>query len=146
MAATDYQVSRFPLGIAEMPVKNTSGTAFALGSQGQGPLVKLDTANLMSGTQAAVGVVLTAAVTDIPLGVVIEDIPAGGYGRVQLLGCAWCIAQAAITAGVLVGPGGTTSGDVIAYTAGDPYIGQALTAAATAGDPILVHLMPRGAT
>ena len=26
MAATDYQVSRFPLGIAEMPVKNTSGT------------------------------------------------------------------------------------------------------------------------
>ena len=145
MAATDFQLPRFPLGISELPVKNTSGSAMNLGSQGQGLLVKLDTSNPLSATQPRICVVLTAAVTDIPLGVTIPDIPVAGQGNIQLEGLVWCTAAAAITIGVLVGPSGSTSGDVIAYTSTDPYIGQALTAAVNAGDPILVRLMPRGA-
>lgn len=146
MAATDFQLPRFPLGIAEVPALNKSGAAMNLGSQGQGLLVKLDTTNPLSSTITGICVVLTTAVTDIPLGVTIQDIPNGGQGNVQVLGLVWCTAAGAITIGVLVGPSGATNGNVIAYTAGDPYIGQALTAAVNAGDPILVHLMPRGAT
>jgi len=136
MAATDFIYSRFNgAGGFDRSVKNTTGSAMV-----PGQTVKLDTANPVSGTQGAPGVVLTAAVADFPYGVVVENIPAGGYGRVQLEGEAICIAQAAIAVGAIVGAGAGVAGDVIAYTAANPSLGQAMTAAANAADPVLVRM------
>jgi hypothetical protein len=137
MAATDFQTARIPLGVQEFPVKNTDAVAMVTGQ-----VVKLDTAHLMSASQGQVGVLLCTVVTDRPLGIVIEAIPVNGQGRMQIVGAAWAIAAAAITAGSVVGASGATAGDVIAYTATDPYIGVALTAAVNAADPVLVLIQP----
>ena len=137
MAATDFQNARYPLGVSEFPVKNTDITAMVAGM-----VVKLDTVHLMSASQGQVGVLICTAVTDRPLGIVIEAIPVNGQGRLQVAGAAWAIAAAAITAGAVVGASGATAGDVIAYTATDPYVGVALTAAVNAADPILVLIQP----
>jgi hypothetical protein len=146
MALTDYQWARYPIDGADISVKNTTAsTAMTVGAENQGICVKLDATNyIASGTspQPIMGVVLTAAVTDIPFGIVFEDIGVGYTGGCQILGVAVATAQAAITVAAIVGPGGSTSGDVIAYTATDPYLGQCCNQPATAGDPAFVHLMP----
>ena len=142
MAATDFIWGRYPIEGADISVKNTSASAMNIGTSEQGSLVKLDGSNLISGTQPIIGVVLTAAVTDVPFGLMFEDTPAGFTGGCQIAGIGIATCQAAVTAAAIVGPGGSTSGDVIAYTATDPYLGQALNTTTTAGDPLLVHIMP----
>jgi hypothetical protein len=136
MAATDFVTPRFPIQGADIPVKNTSGGALAAGA-----LVKIDTSNPVSATQPQIGVVACSAVTDFPLGFLIEALAANAVGRVQIEGIAQGIALGAITAGAIVGPS-ATAGQITTYTATDPAIGQALTAAANAADPILVRIAP----
>jgi hypothetical protein len=142
MSATDFQNARFNFQLPDFPVKNTTGSAMPSGTT-----VKMDASNVLSGTQQAVGVVPTAAITDVPFGIAVEAIPAGGYGRVQTIEgtAAWAIALGAVTAGAMVG-GSATSGQVTTYTAGDPVLGQALTAAVSAADPILVKIAIKGLT
>ena len=135
MAATDFVWTRIPVPGEEPSVKNTSGTAMTAGQ-----CVKLDTANPLSGTQPVPGVVLTSAVTDVPFGILIDNIPAGGYGRCARSGQIQAIAAGAIAAGAQVGPSAATSGDVTTYTAGDPSLGQALNVTANAGDPVVIAL------
>lgn len=137
MAATDFLYARLPLNVAEWLVKNTSGAAMVTGQ-----LVKVDTANPMSATQPVVGVVLTSAATDMPFGFIIENIPAGGIGRCQVADGSGVsgIAAGAIAVGAIVGASAATPGDVTTATAADPSIGQALTAAVNAGDPVLIQI------
>jgi hypothetical protein len=136
MAATDFITARQPLGTQEWTVKNTDATAFL-----SGHCVKLDTTNVVSATQGAPGVLRTTGITDMPFGVCIEAIPVGAYGRVQTVDGTgvWAIALGAITAGVVVGPS-ATAGKVTAYTATDPSLGTALTAAVNASDPVFVKI------
>ena len=137
MAATDFQDGRIPLGVQDFPVINTSGATLSVGM-----IVKLDTAHLMGATQGGVGVTVCTAVTDRPLGVVIQKMLAGAQGTIQVVGAAWAIAAGAITAGAIVGASGATNGDVTTYTATDPYLGVALTTSVNAADPILVLIQP----
>jgi hypothetical protein len=135
MSATDFIWGGLPIFGADWTVKNTSGTAMT-----SGQTVKLDASNPLSAAQPAPGVVLTAAVTDYPLGVLIENIPVASYGRCRVEGGAVAIAAGAISAGAIVGPSGAISGDVTTYTAGDPSLGQALSVALNAADPIAVRI------
>lgn len=135
---TDFVTANKTLNIPPQPVKNTGNVAMTVGQ-----LTKLDTSNLVSGSQPQVGVKLTSAVTDEPYGVVGCNIPVGGYGYVygvegQEL---WMIADSAgtIAAGAIVGPSGATAGAITAYTAGDPSCGQSLTAGVNAADAVLVR-------
>jgi hypothetical protein len=138
MSATDFLYPRFPIQGADIPVKNTSGTAWTVGQ-----LLKMDSANVVSATQPQIGAIITAAVTDIPFGFAIEATPASGQGRCQIAGIMYGLGVAAgVTAGATVGPSGSVSGQIVAYTATDPYAGQALTAGVSAADPVLVHIMP----
>lgn len=137
MSATDFAYPRQPFAGSERAVKNTDAVALTVGM-----LVKLDTGNPMSATQDAPGVVRTAAVADYPYGFVIENIPVGGYGRVQRGGECQGIAAGAIAVGAIVGASAATAGDVTTYTAANPSAGQALTAAANAGDPIAIAFDP----
>lgn len=136
MAATDFLNARIPLGVAEWSVKNTSGATLVSGAT-----VKLDAANPLSATQPEVGVIGTSAVGDMPFGVLVEAIPAGGIGRCQVSGGSgvWAIALGAISAGAVVG-GSATLGQITTYTAANPSLGIALTAAVNAADTILVKL------
>ena len=139
MAATDFVWGRYPIQGADVPVKNTSGSAMTAGQ-----LVKLDTTagNLLGGGGTAIPVVLTSAVTDFPLGILVENIASNAIGRCQIEGIAVGIAAGAITAGNMVGPSGATNGDVTAYTATDPAIGQALNTTTTLADPVLIRIAP----
>jgi len=133
MAANDYKYATTPIG-TDIPCKNTeASTALAAGN-----VVKLDATNVLSGTQANIGVLQGAATTDYPVGVAMEAAAAGKQLRVRCEGIAQVVAGAAITAGALVMP--TTAGKVITQTAAKPQLGQALTAAAADGDRILVLL------
>lgn len=138
MAATDFICGNYTLGIPKLAVKNTSASV----AIPAGYLVKLDTSNLLGASQGAIGVILTAAVTDFGLGFAAEAIPAGGYGGIYCVDgmAVWGVAQAAITVNSIVGPGGTTAGTLIAYTATDFSIGISLTTATTALDPVLVMI------
>lgn len=135
MSATDFVYPRQPFHGSERAVKNTDTVPLTIGM-----LVKLDTGNPMSGTQPVPGAVRTSAVADYPYGFVIENIPVGGYGRVQRGGETQAIAAGAVAVGAIVGPSAATAGDVTTYTAASPSAGQALTAAANAGDPIAVAI------
>lgn len=146
MAATDFLNARHNLQLPDFPVKNTGGTALAFGT-----VVKIDASNLLSGTQPQIGVIATAALTDVPFGVVIDtSIAAGGQGRVQVLDgtAVWCFVDAAgnITGGQQVMPSSTVSGAVRPYVAaaGNSSVGQALTSTAASADPVLVKLHMRG--
>lgn len=137
MAASDFNYPTYPISGADIPYKNTSGAAITAGQ-----LLKLDTGNLLSGSQQQVGCVLTSAVADFPLGFAVDNTPANGQGRVRLEGVTVGIAAGAISAGAIVGASAATAGDVTTYTAANPAIGQALTAAASLADPILVRIAP----
>lgn len=134
--ATDFVNARSPLGIADLGVKNTSGSPIT-----SGMTLKFDTANPMGANQGAPGVTPTVAVADVPDGVAIENIPVGGYGRMQTADgtLVTCIALGAISVGATVGPS-TTAGQITTYTAANPSLGKAVTAAVNAADPIQVLL------
>ena len=135
----DFLWPRFPVGgLMDVPFKNTtSSTSFT-----PGQLVKLDTSNPLSATQQAAGMVLTAAVTDVPDGVVVQDTAASAYGTIQIGGLASVIVDAAgaITAGTILGPSGTVNGAVVTYTAGDPVVGKAWSTSVNTADFILARL------
>lgn len=132
MAQNDFDWASTPLPW-DLPVKNYSTVtdipAFTV--------VKLDTGNLVSGTNESVGISICAT-GDYPLGVTIEDIAPGKQGRVRNLGIVPVTADTAITAGVTVRAG--FSGDVTTRSAGNNQLGQALGTAAALGDVILVQL------
>ena len=142
MAASDYLYPRFPLGGSEIPVKNTtgSGTAIAFAA-----CVKIDSTNVVSGTQPQIGVVACTAVTDFPFGLMIEKVADAAFGRCQIAGIAEGLGVAAgVSAGALVGASGSVAGCVVAATTSDPALGQALTAGVSALDPVLIRIAPYG--
>jgi hypothetical protein len=65
-AATDLFNARFNLQIPYLPIKNTSGSPLTAGM-----VVKLDTSNPVTAANPIISVVPTAALTDVPLGVVV---------------------------------------------------------------------------
>lgn len=103
--------------------------------------VKIDTANVLSGTNESIGVVL-AGTADRPFGITVDDGPAGKQMRVRTQGLIPCIADTAISAGALLGPGysGDGIGRVTNQASTNPIIGQAITAAGALGDTILLQL------
>lgn len=134
MAATDFIWARNPLPAGQdISCYNAGGSAIAAKL-----CVKLDTGNLMGAAQGAPAVVVTAATTDFPFGVTAEQLPATGYGRVQIGGLAVVQATGAITAGQVVMP--AAAGQVSTQTAGKPQLGQALNTTASAADPCLVAI------
>jgi Uncharacterized conserved protein (DUF2190) len=136
MAATDFVWGRTPIQGADVPYLNTSGAAIAAGTA-----LKLDTGNPISATQPQIGMIPTTAITDFVDGFAVENVPIGGQGRVQIEGIAVGIASAAIAIGAVVGAS-ATAGKVVAYTATDPSIGKAWSAAANANDPVLIRIAP----
>lgn len=136
MAATDFINARSTLGTSEWAAKNTSGSTIT-----SGMTVKLDAANPMGPNQPAPGVIPTVLVADVVIAVAVENIPAGAYGRFQSIDgtLVTCIALGAIAAGATVGPC-TTAGQVTTYTAANPSLGVALTAAVSAADPVQVMI------
>ena len=140
MAATDYVSGRVTLGIQDLPYYNATGATI-----NKGEALKLDTTNVMSGTQPLWGMTPTTGVTDKCLGFAVQNVPTGQTGTMQVAGVAVAIAAGAITVGSTVGPS-STAGDVTAYTATDPYVGTALTAAVNAADPIFVLINPGAVT
>lgn len=135
MAATDNVIPRLPAGIPEITVKNTSGSNLPAGST-----VKIDPSNPMAAS-LPIGVVGTILVADMPFGVLTQSIAAGAIGNCAVIDgtVVTCIALGAIAAGATVGPC-TTLGQVTTYTAANPSLGIAVTAAANAADPISVML------
>lgn len=146
MAATDLYVGRQPLGVQDWSVFNSSGSAMVSGTT-----VKVDTAHLLSATQGAVGVIPTAANGDEAFGVLIENIPAGAYGRVQVVDGTgvWALSDATgVTAGTQVMPS-ATAGTVTTWTTGPTthtVVGVALTAGVNLNDPVFIKLTIRGTT
>lgn len=139
MAATDFFTGRYPLNVTEWPVKNTSGSAMT-----SGQVVKLDASNVLGATQPEVAVVLTSANNDTPFGILVENIPAGGVGRCQVLGGAVAFGDAtAIAAGAQVMPS-TTAGEVTLWSTGHAVLGVACSTTANAGDPVLVKIEIHG--
>lgn len=135
MAATDFIWARNPLPAGQDISCFNAGTAIAAKL-----CVKLDTGNLMGAAQGAPAVAVTAASTDVPLGVTVEALPASGYGRVQVGGIAIVQAAGAITAGAVVMP--AAAGQVQTQTAAKPQLGQALNTTANAADPcaVIIHI------
>ena len=107
MAANDflYAQTASPFDLA---CKNTDSTDLAAGN-----VVKLDTTNVVSGTQPTIGALQGTAASIAAFGVCIDAIPQGKTGRVRALGpVVQCVASGAITAGVAVAA--STAGKVAA--------------------------------
>ena len=109
-----------------------------------GNVVTLDLTNTVAAQEAAtpgesgIGVIV-AGTTGYPIGVAIDDASLGQQLRVQDHGVIACLASGAITAGSIVTSGAT--GSVATSGLGGSFqLGQALTAAASAGDTILVQI------
>ena len=135
MAANDIILAEIPIQNGELTVKNTDGTyAFT-----PGMAVVLDATNVISGTQGAVGAVRGAA-NGVPLGIVKENIAQQAYGRVACLYTAIFPAVASGAISVNTAVGFDAAGQVRTCPAGQPQAGWALTAAASAGDQILIGL------
>ena len=132
MAATDFLYASNRIE-QELAVKNTDSTDFAFGD-----VVKLDTSNVVSGTQAVVGALQGTAAAQ-PLGVCLEAIPQGKVGRIAPLGpIVRTTASGAISAGAILAA--AASGKVAAQTSGQAQLGMAITAAASNNDPLLAML------
>jgi hypothetical protein len=88
------------------------------------------------------GVVSTAAATDAPIGVLLNDPKEGETAAVAVSGVVKLKASAAIVAGVLVGT--TSTGTAVTLSAGTDttkyILGRAITAAGAAGDIITVAI------
>lgn len=134
MAANDFIYASMPSEL-DMPIKNTDVVAFAAGD-----VVKVDTANPVSGTQGVIGALRGTAAAVNSLGVCMEAIPIGQQGRIRPLGPVVPVtASAAIAAGVLLAP--AASGQVAAQGAAGAQIGLSLTAAAAANDKLLMMMI-----
>jgi predicted RecA/RadA family phage recombinase len=133
MSANDFQYARVPKP-SDQAVINTSASIITAKS-----VVKLDTANPMSGTQTNIGVTLAGS-ADYPLGVAVEDIPVGKAGRMSPGGSGWepVVAASAITIGTVVAA--AAAGQVRTQTSGQPQLGFALGTAAAQGDVIMVKV------
>lgn len=100
-----------------------------------------DPATQLAATPGKVGLaVLEAAANGYPVGVTIDDMPAGAQGRMQIAGFIYCVnsAAGAIVAGAVVVP--DTAGTIKTNPTGHPVLGVAWTAAATTGDLVLVQI------
>ena len=86
------------------------------------------------------GVINTAAITDVPVGILQNAPTSGKTAEVAVSGVGKLKASAAISAGALVGT--TAAGLAVAIVAGTAVtqyvVGQALTAAGASGDIITV--------
>lgn len=133
MAVTDFQWASIPCPY-DLAVKNTeASTTIAAGN-----VVKLDTSNLLSGTQGNFGV-LQGTADAIPFGVAMESIAAGKSGRARPMGpVVQATASGAITAGTSVQA--DSAGKVKTAVTDKAALGVALTTTTTDGDPILVML------
>lgn len=89
-------------------------------------------------------VALTAASTDVCVGVMAEAVADQARGDMAVRGRIWCQASAAIAAGVRVAFG--ASGLLQAAVSGDYVIGTAVDAASANGDIIAVELNIPGST
>lgn len=117
----------------DAPFFNYSGADIPAGS-----VVKIDTTNVPSPTKGA-GVVVTAATTDVPIGIAVDKIPANGAyaAKVRCCGQAVAIANGAVTVGDLLMP--NAAGAVSTQTAGKPQIGVALNSA-TNGQTVVTSI------
>lgn len=88
------------------------------------------------------GVILVAAATDVPIGVLLNDPASGETAAVAVSGIVKLEASAAITAGATIGT--TATGTAITLAAGTDttkyIVGRAITAAGAAGDIITVAI------
>lgn len=133
MAANDFIQATIPMP-GDIACKNTEAST----DLAAGDVVKLDTSNVVSGTQGTFGVLQGTAAAQ-PIGVAIEAITHGKIGRVRPLGAVvWCVASASTAAGLILAA--SSSGKVAAQTSGQTQLGLSLTAAAADGDRILVML------
>lgn len=121
---------------ADLAFKNTGVTTLVAGTP-----VKVDSANAISASNLAsgIGVVGVAADGDGCVGVLLEDVLAGGVGRVRTAGTVVTKADGAVTAGAFVMASATASKFVKTQGAGLPTLGQALSTAAD-GEDVLVLL------
>jgi hypothetical protein len=136
----DFVWPRIPAqGSFDIPFLNTSAAQLT-----PGQIVKLDTAHPLSPTQLAPGMVLSAAVTDVPDGVVVQDTPIGVTGTIQVGGFATVFQDSGgnIAAGALAGPSAAVAGaaTTATATAGDGVVGKAWSAGTATADPIGVRL------
>ena len=140
MALNNVQLAQTPNN-NDQPFFNYGGTDLPVGIA-----IALDSTNIVgaSGSAQGIGVMLAAASGDPVIGVTMETIPAGGYGRVRALGpiCAMT-ADGAITAGTYVDASAVASkkGFAKAHAAGKATIGIALNPASADGDLVLVMLV-----
>lgn len=133
MAANDFVLAYQPNLTGCVAVKNTDGT----NDLNAGDLVKLDTANPLSATNPFICVVRANATTDTPAFAMLDNCPRTKTARMAVPGpIIRVVAGAAITMAVPVMA--TTSGQVIAQTAGLAQCGYAFTPAAALGDQILM--------
>lgn len=99
---------------------------------------------LVKGGGAGVDTIaLTAADTDVPVGVTREDIVDGANGDLAIRGQVRVIASGAISADVKLAP--DANGKVKAAASGDTVVGTSKDAATADGDIILAELNVVGA-
>jgi len=136
MALWTIQLSTAP-GLLDFPFMNNTGSDIAAGLA-----VVVDSTNALSSSNTVdgVSVKLPAADGALGVGVTMEVIKAGNFGRVRTGGQAAGTASGAITAGAAVMVESAT-GKIKASGAGNAQIGIALTTAAD-GDPVLVQIVP----
>lgn len=129
------QITSIPITGGDVPYKNYGLVDIAAGAG-----VLFDGTNEGTFTDAA-GIVLPTAAGGVAktAGVTVERIPAGGTGRVRMLGGAVCVANATLNPGDLVQIDDTAAhmGEVKAAAATNETLGKCLSAA-VAGDPVLV--------
>lgn len=132
------QLGGLPITNGDIPFKNYGATAIPAGYG-----VLLDGTNKGDATNPP-GVVLPTAAGGVAktIGVTQEAIPAGGIGKVRVLGGAVCVANATITPGTLVQIDDTAShlGEVKVAASTNEILGKALSDA-VAGDPVLVFVL-----
>ena len=131
MSANDFDWASTPLP-SDLPCKNYGQSDIPAFS-----VVKIDTGNVLSGPNESVGVALCGT-GDYPLGVTIDDMPAGKQGRYRCQGIVPVTADTAVTAGAVIRAG--FSGDVTTRSSGNNQLGQAMTASAALGDTLLCAL------
>lgn len=129
------QLSSVPVNGGDFVFKNYGGTAI-----GSGLGVLADGTNKGDATQPP-GIVLPTAAGGVAktLGVTVEAIPAGGQGRVRLIGAVVGLANATITPGTLVQVDDTAAhlGEIKVAASTNEILGKALSDAVV-GDPVLV--------
>lgn len=133
------QLAGLPIAGGDIVFKNYGGSAIASG------LAVLADGTNKGDANNPPGVVLPTAAGGVAktIGVAVETIPAGGTGKVRLIGAAVCVANATITPGTLVQIDDTASflGNVKVAASTNEILGKALSDA-VAGDPVLVFVMP----